>query len=58
VYHAHLRRTTYRDALRNGRLSLDGPPQLTGTLMTWIQPSPYVDITTAPPVQAAEVRAW
>ena len=44
----HLKRTSYREALRNGRLSLDGPPQLTGAFMTWIRPSPYADIAAAP----------
>src|SRR5260370_42582274 len=44
----HLQRTSYREALRNGRLSLDGPPQLTGAFMTWIRPSPYADIAAAP----------
>lgn len=44
----HLKRTSYREALRNGRLSLDGPPQLTGAFMTWIRPSPYAGIAAAP----------
>src|ERR1700730_14361328 len=43
-----LKRPSYREALRTGRLSLDGPPQLTGAFMTWIRPSPYADITAAP----------
>jgi hypothetical protein len=44
----HLKRTSYREALRSGRLALDGPPQLTSAFMTWIRPSPYAGITAAP----------
>ena len=44
----HLRRTSYREALRTGRLALDGPPQLTGAFMTWIRPSPYAGVAAAP----------
>jgi hypothetical protein len=44
----HLRRTSYREARRSGRLALDGPPQLTGAFMTWIRPSPYAGIAAAP----------
>ena len=44
----HLKRISYREALRNGRLALDGPPQLTGAFMTWIRPSPYAGIAAAP----------
>jgi hypothetical protein len=44
----HLKRTSYREALRNGRLALDGPRQLTGAFMTWIRPSPYAGIAAAP----------
>ena len=44
----HLRRTSYREALRSGRLALDGPPQLTSAFMTWIRPSPYAGIAAAP----------
>src|SRR5262249_36379030 len=43
----HLRRTTYRAALRDGRLSLDGAPQLTRAFLSWIRPSPYADVTPA-----------
>ena len=44
----HLKRISYREALRNGRLALDGPPQLTGAFMTWIRPSPYASVAAAP----------
>jgi len=44
----HLKRISYREALRSGRLSLEGPPQLTGAFMTWVRPSPYADVTPAP----------
>ena len=40
----HLKRISYQQALRSGRLSLDGPPQLTTAFTTWIRPSPYADI--------------
>src|SRR5260370_18423379 len=43
-----LKRISYREALRSGRLSLEGPPQLTGAFMTWVRPSPYADVTPAP----------
>jgi hypothetical protein len=44
----HLRRTSYREARRSGRLALDGPPQLTGAFMTWIRLSPYAGIAAPP----------
>src|SRR5260370_20617496 len=44
----HLKRISYREALRSGRLSLEGPPQLTGAFMTSVPPSPYADVTPAP----------
>lgn len=47
----HLRRTTYRAALRDERLALDGPPALIRAFLTWIRPSPYADIV--PAAQAA-----
>jgi DNA-binding HxlR family transcriptional regulator len=50
----HLKRTSYREAMRNGRLSLDGPPQLVGAFITSIRPSPYADIAAAP---SAHVRS-
>jgi DNA-binding HxlR family transcriptional regulator len=43
----HLKRTSYREALRRGRLCLEGPPQLTSAFITWIQPSPYADVAPA-----------
>ena len=43
----HLKRTSYAQALRSGRLSLEGPPQLTSAFTTWIRPSPYADIVPA-----------
>jgi len=43
----HLRRISYQQALRSGRLTLDGPPQLTTALTTWIRPSPYAGIVPA-----------
>jgi DNA-binding HxlR family transcriptional regulator len=50
----HLKRTTYRQALRSGRLSLEGPMQLTRAFMSWIRHSPYADVT--PVVGAKAVR--
>jgi len=52
----HLKRTSYREALRDGRLALDGPPQLTGAFMTWIRPSPYAGITAAPSARPSGIR--
>jgi hypothetical protein len=43
----HLKRTTYRQAVRAGRLTLAGLPKLTRDLMTWIRPSPYADVVPA-----------
>jgi DNA-binding HxlR family transcriptional regulator len=43
----HLKRTTYREALRSGRLALEGPPRLTRAFLTWIRPSPYADVVAA-----------
>ena len=39
----HLRRTTYPEAVRSGRLALDGPPALTRTFQTWFRTSPFAD---------------
>ena|SRR5215472_16864881 len=47
----HLKRTSYQQALRSGRLSLHGPPQLTTAFTTWIRPSPYADIAPARPAR-------
>jgi hypothetical protein len=43
----HLKRTSYQEALRSGRLCLDGPRQLTEAFVTWVRPSPYADIMPA-----------
>ena len=43
----HLKRISYQEALRSGRLSLEGPSQLTAAFTTWIRPSPYADIVPA-----------
>jgi DNA-binding HxlR family transcriptional regulator len=40
----HLKRTTYQRAVRDGRLTLTGSPQLTRAFMTWTRPSPYADV--------------
>jgi len=45
----HLKRISYEQALRSGRLCLAGPPQLTAAFTTWIRPSPYADIVPARP---------
>jgi len=37
----HLRRRTYANALRDGSLSLAGPPALTRNFMTWFRTSPF-----------------
>jgi DNA-binding HxlR family transcriptional regulator len=39
----HLRRTTYADARRSGRLALDGPPALTRAFSSWFRASPFAD---------------
>lgn len=41
----HLRRITYGEALRAGRLTLDGPRSLIRDLVTWFRPSPYAETT-------------
>jgi hypothetical protein len=43
----HLKRISYQQALQRGRLSLEGPRQLTEAFMTWVRPSPYADIVPA-----------
>lgn len=45
----HLRRITYADALRSGRLALDGPPTLTRHFGTWFRSSPFADNLPTPP---------
>jgi DNA-binding HxlR family transcriptional regulator len=37
----HLTRTTYAEAIRNGRLVLDGAPGLVRAFTTWIRRSPF-----------------
>jgi DNA-binding HxlR family transcriptional regulator len=37
----HLRRTTYSSVLRDGRLTLTGPPGLTRHFATWFRASPF-----------------
>jgi DNA-binding HxlR family transcriptional regulator len=37
----HLRRMTYAEAIRSGRLALDGPPALTRTFRSWFRTSPF-----------------
>jgi DNA-binding HxlR family transcriptional regulator len=39
----HLQRTTYRAAMRDERLAVDGPRQLADRFLTWIRPSPYAE---------------
>jgi hypothetical protein len=43
----HLRRTTYPNAIRAGRLTLTGPPQLTRKFATWFRTSPFAEFTPA-----------
>lgn len=43
----HLRRITHGQAMRAGRLQLDGPPELAEQVLSWIRPSPYADVTPA-----------
>lgn len=38
----HLRQLTYRDLLRQHRISIDGPRTLARAFPTWIRPSPFV----------------
>jgi DNA-binding HxlR family transcriptional regulator len=40
----HLKRTTYRAAIRDERLVLTGAPRLTRAFVSWIRPSPYADV--------------
>jgi DNA-binding HxlR family transcriptional regulator len=51
----HLKRTTYRGALRDERLALDGAPRLTRAFLSWIRPSPYADVPSAHHPVAATV---
>lgn len=39
----HLRRTTFADAMRQGRLHLDGPTDLIRQFPTWFRSSPFAD---------------
>ena len=50
----HLTRTSYAEAIRSGRLVLDGPTSLTRAFTTWIRHSPFA---SAVPGTAAERAA-
>ena len=41
----HLTRTSYADAVRSGRLVVDGPRSLARAFPTWIRPSPFAAAT-------------
>jgi DNA-binding HxlR family transcriptional regulator len=43
----NLRRITFREALRAGRLRVEGPPALVRALPTWLQPSPFAHVSSA-----------
>jgi DNA-binding HxlR family transcriptional regulator len=43
----HLRRTTYRQAMRDDRLALDGAPRLARAFLASLKPSPYADVAPA-----------
>lgn len=43
----HMKRTTYDEAVRGGRLSVAGPSQLARDFISWIKASPYADISRA-----------
>ena len=43
----HLKRTTYRAALGDQRLALDGPPQLIRAFLSSMRPSPYAEVAPA-----------
>jgi len=45
LVYIHLTRTSYAEAIRRGRLLLDGPPQLTRALPTWLRHSPFAGAT-------------
>jgi DNA-binding HxlR family transcriptional regulator len=43
----NLRRITFQEAVRGGRLALDGAPGLARAFPSWIQPSPFAHVTPA-----------
>lgn len=43
----HLRRTSYAEATRTGRLELEGPPSLTRLFVSWFRASPFADVEPA-----------
>jgi DNA-binding HxlR family transcriptional regulator len=50
----HLRRTTYAQAVRSGRLALDGPPRLTRAFSIWFRASPFADYLPQGPITPVE----
>jgi DNA-binding HxlR family transcriptional regulator len=50
----HLKRTTYGNAIRAGRLTLTGSVELTRQFATWFRTSPFAEFT---PAQARELEA-
>jgi len=53
----HLKRITYSDAIRTGRLTLDGSATLIRQFPTWFRTSPFADFVTAGDVQRAAAAA-
>jgi len=45
----HLKRLSYRAALREGRVNLIGPPRLTHQFQSWFRASPFADFIPAEP---------
>jgi DNA-binding HxlR family transcriptional regulator len=41
------RRVTFREAIRDGRCSIEGPSALARAFPTWLRPSPFADVTPA-----------
>jgi hypothetical protein len=41
----HLKRTSYRAAVRDGRLLLEGPPRLVRSFAGWFRTSPFAELT-------------
>lgn len=48
LVHWHLRRLTFRQAQRDGRLRLEGAPSLIRAFPTWLKPSPFAHVPPAP----------
>jgi hypothetical protein len=46
----HLKRLSYRAALREGRVDLIGPPRLTRQFQSWFRTSPFADFIPAEPM--------